>query len=171
MNLRTLALAALLPTGACIQVVSEDPSGPVTIDDIVRTPDRVGFTVGVSVTNHTAQAIYVYNQALDEHLDAPSQTFTLVMHEVPVAPPPGLADCHVMIPNVVELGPGRQRDLEVHVSDALATAAILRVELGWSDRPLTLPRAELEASAFCQAQADLAYERLESGVAAGTTEL
>jgi hypothetical protein len=171
MNLRTLALPALLSTAACIQVVSDDPTGPVTIDDLVRTPHRVGFTVGLSVTNHTDQPIYVYNQALGEDLDKPSEVFTLVMHEVPVPPPPGLIDCHVMIPNIVKLGANEQRDLAIAVSEQLATAAVLHVELGWSDRSLTLPSAELEAPTFCQAEAELAYQRLESGVASGTTAL
>jgi hypothetical protein len=117
----------------------------------------------------------VYDKrALAHHYDEGSGTLTAIMHTVPRLPTGSSADCYVMLPSFRAVDPLESVDLRLTLprqSRMFVYGAPLkenpvptrvRLELGWSDEPLTLHDGE---HSLCVYDAGTRLQARERGIA------
>ena len=152
---------------------SSAADGVVSLENVSFDDDGTTLTIHAQVSNATPQRIFFYASERRFLFEEKTRTLTVVMHSVPTAPTGSSGDCHVSAPRfrAVDAAATQQLDLPVprhlhwlHDGKPTTVSGVpdhVRVELGWSDSPLTLGP---EDASLCNFEADTKLKALERGV-------
>ena len=137
--------------------------GGLQIEDLDLDDDGSILTVRLHVRNDGAAPLFAYATARNVKYDPQTRTLALVLGDRGVAAAP--APTHFLLPRIVTVEPGRQGEIEVKVPRVLATAraasqgpaprierlpahaaAVVAVEVAWSDQPFDAARPPAPAA-------------------------
>jgi hypothetical protein len=176
-----LAVAAYFQAYATMHPRPWALGGAVAVTRVTFEDDGQHYLVHAHVTNDRVHGVYVYTMQRHYDFDEATGVLTVAMRAFPLLLPPHIKmlSCHTMFSPMQRIAPSKSADLTVKLPRTLRKTGEggwkevpfvpdhVRVELAWSDAPITSGKID---PSLCNYDAEVAMQGLERGVVTQTSQ-